>query len=173
MKHIDFILLDLVCLHLAFVIAYILRHGTDGSPYMDQTYRGMAVVMTIVDALVSVAFNTMHNVLKRGYYHELAITVKHSVLVFVILTAYLFSTQKAEIFSRIVLYLTLCFHTVLGYGVRLLWKAHLRQKGVRRKARSLLVVSDEASAAELIRNLKAAPNETFHIAGLILTNRQG
>ena len=171
MKHIDFILLDLVCLHLAFVIAYILRHGTDGSPYMDQTYRGMAVVMTIVDALVSVAFNTMHNVLKRGYYHELAITVKHSVLVFVILTAYLFSTQKAEIFSRIVLYLTLCFHTVLGYGVRLLWKAHLRQKGVRRKARSLLVVSDEASAAELIRNLKAAPNETFHIAGLILTNR--
>ncbi len=171
MKHIDFILLDLVCLHLAFVIAYILRHGTDGSPYMDQTYRGMAVVMTIVDALVSVAFNTMHNVLKRGYYHELAITVKHSILVFVILTAYLFSTQKGEIYSRIVLYLTLCFHTVLGYGVRLLWKAHLRQKGVRRKARSLLVVSDEASAAELIRNLKAATNETFHIAGLILTNR--
>lgn len=26
-KHLDFIILDLICLHIAFIIAYMMRHG--------------------------------------------------------------------------------------------------------------------------------------------------
>lgn len=33
-KHVDFMLLDVLCMQLAFVISYIIRFGTD-NPYTD------------------------------------------------------------------------------------------------------------------------------------------
>lgn len=37
-KHVDFMLLDILCIQLAFIAAYIFRFGT-GNPYMDRDYR--------------------------------------------------------------------------------------------------------------------------------------
>ena len=67
MKHIDFILLDVLCLHIAFVLAYMTRHGW-ALPYGSGDYLNLAVVYTLVDILVLVANRTMKNVLKRGFY---------------------------------------------------------------------------------------------------------
>ena len=41
MKHIDFIIIDLVCLHISFVLAYYIRHGNFYLSHL-QLYRNMA-----------------------------------------------------------------------------------------------------------------------------------
>jgi hypothetical protein len=47
-KHVDFIILDLICLQVAFVLAYALS-GYGVNPYQLILYRNMAVVMEVAD----------------------------------------------------------------------------------------------------------------------------
>jgi len=61
-KHLDFILLDILSLHVAFVLAYITRHGM-ALPYSTPLYLNMSIVYTMIDILVLIANSTMKNVL--------------------------------------------------------------------------------------------------------------
>ena len=51
MKHWDFILLDIFCLQLAFVVAYLVRQGLE-NPYSDQIYRTVAFVFMLCQIVV-------------------------------------------------------------------------------------------------------------------------
>ena len=77
-KHYDFVLFDLFALQFAYLIAYFIRNGA-GNPYGIPLYRNMAVAIELADIAVLFFFETLKNVLKRGYYRELAVTVKHSI----------------------------------------------------------------------------------------------
>ena len=48
MKHIDFIAIDLICLQVAFCIAYVIRHGF-ANPYAQPLYRNMAFVLLLIE----------------------------------------------------------------------------------------------------------------------------
>ena len=127
LKHIDFIVWDILVLQISFVLGYMIRHGWGKWPYLRADYRSLAIVLIVVDILVAVLFSTMHNVMKRGYLKEFTASVKHVALTLGIMTIYLFSTQAGDTFSRITLYLTAGFHLVLGYIVRIVWKALVRR----------------------------------------------
>ena len=72
-KHVDFIILDLICLQVAFVLAYALS-GYGANPYQLILYRNMAVFMEVADLVVLFAMGTLKNVLKRGYYKDFVVT---------------------------------------------------------------------------------------------------
>lgn len=105
LKHIDFILLDMVCLQLAFLLAYFIKNG-NAHLYIDFLYRNMAIIIELADLMVLLVFGTLKNVLKRGHYLEFVKTVKHVFIVGLLATLYLFTVQKGILFSRFVLFLT-------------------------------------------------------------------
>lgn len=123
-KHIDFILLDVICLQLAFFLAYISRHGWT-NPYLENEYLMLAITYAFADFFVLIAIHTMKNVLKRGYYIELTKTLKQTFLMSATVMLFLFSTQSGEVFSRITVFLTGVYHLMISYGVRVLWKKAL------------------------------------------------
>lgn len=90
LKHFDFILLDMICLQIAFLLAYVIRHDS-GSPYIVPLYRNMAIFMELLDIVVMFFYETLSNVLKRGYFREFAATVKHVLLVELFSVLYLFT----------------------------------------------------------------------------------
>ena len=51
LKHLDFIVLDLLCVQLAFYLSYVLRQG-DWNPYAVPLYRNMAIVVELADIIV-------------------------------------------------------------------------------------------------------------------------
>ena len=169
MKHLDFIIWDVVGLHLAYVFAYLIRYNT-GSPYADPEYFSMAVVLTAVDILVAVLFDTMHNILQRDRWMELASMVKHAIFVFAMLAVYLFSLKKGSEYSRITMYLTFGFHMLFGYGLRQMWKNIVIKKGVRLKKRSLLLVADTANVQEVINNLQTVAQAASPVTAIVLTD---
>ncbi|MDV4678642.1 sugar transferase, partial [Enterococcus faecium] len=65
-KHIDFILLDLFCVQLAFYISYVMRQG-DWNPYVIPIYRHMAIFIELENLTIIFLFEAYKNVLKRGY----------------------------------------------------------------------------------------------------------
>ena len=99
-KHLDFILLDVLCLHVAFVLAYMTRHGL-ANPYANYLYSNVAVAYTVADFAVLVMNSTMKSVLKRGFYKEILATVKNVLLVAVIVSVFLFTAQYGVEYSRI------------------------------------------------------------------------
>ena len=126
-KHLDFIILDIICLHIAFVVAYAIRHGV-WNPYAVPIYRNIAFVMTSIDILVILFFETLKNVLKRGYYKEFAMTVKHACLVELLLIFYVFIIQSGEEYSRTTMIMWGVIYSVLTYVIRILWKLYLGKK---------------------------------------------
>ena len=127
LKHIDFILLDIICLHVAFVLAYMTRHGLS-NPYADSEYFNLAAIYTLVDILVLIANRSMKNVLKRGFYKEMEQTVRHVFYVTVLVALYMFSVQAGSTYSRIAFFLLSAYYVLIAYGVRLLWKKFLMKK---------------------------------------------
>ncbi|MBR3225734.1 MAG: sugar transferase [Atopobiaceae bacterium] len=168
-KHLDFMLWDVVCLELAFTLAYALRHGMSLLFRLPAGYRSIAIVYAILDILVAVAFSTMHNVLKRGPYRELVQTVKQVVMVLLCIVLYMFVVHTGDYYSRITVFLTAGLHLVLGYSVRMIWKHLLRSRGIGHARSTMVLVCDEGRVAEVLGNVLPASNIVF--AGVVLTNR--
>lgn len=80
LKHIDFIILDMICLQIAFVMAYFIKNGNIHL-YNNFLYRNMAIILEVADLMVLLIFGTLKGVLKRGHYQEFVKTLKHGFIV--------------------------------------------------------------------------------------------
>ena len=127
LKHLDFIIWDVVCLHLALVIGYIGWKGLE-NPYATQVYQHIAVVFTLIDLVVAVAFSSYKDVLRRGYYIEIVSTIKHVAVVMAAAVLYLFLVEKSAQYSRGVFVIMAGSYLVLLYLMRILWKKVVRNK---------------------------------------------
>ena len=166
LKHFDFILLDMICLQIAFLLAYVIRHDS-GSPYIVPLYRNMAIFMELLDIVVMFFYETLSNVLKRGYFREFAATVKHVLLVELFSVLYLFTMQEGQAYSRTALYLTGVIYAILTYIVRIIWKKILRSR-MSEGNRSLLVVTTKDMAEQVVHNIRENNYERFALSGLVI-----
>ena len=103
-KHLDFFIIDEIVLQISFILGSLIRHGI--MPYNNHIYLNLSIILVLIDAIVMMMLNTMHNVVKRGYYKELTSTVRHCAIVFGLATIYLFATQSGDNYSRVILVLT-------------------------------------------------------------------
>ena len=112
LKHWDFILLDIICLQIAFIIAYFIRQGI-GNPYSDPLYSSEAISFILCQIAVIFFSQSYQGILKRGYYIEFTRTVKHVCMVMFLSMAYLFITQQSNDFSRVVFFRCYLRHLIL------------------------------------------------------------
>lgn len=170
MKHFDFILLDILCLHAAFIIAYMLRHGVQ-NPYMVLEYRKIILIYTMADLIVIFCYGTMKNVLKRGYYKELITTVSHIFLVEAFVTFYLFLSKESSVYSRTTILLLVIYYFIFSYGVRLVWKHHIMDANVLINKRSMLVVCSRRDARRIAKDVSEKKFAMFDIAGFVISDQ--
>ena len=142
-KHLDFIILDILCLELSFLLAYLLYQGSN-LLYAGRLYKNMAIAFVFIDFVVALAAETFRNVLKRGLYIEFIYTIKHAIYVCLLGATYLFLIKSAEEFSRMTFVLTGFIYVFIAYAVRLLWRRHLHRKMSAGGRMNLLIVSGSA-----------------------------
>lgn len=169
-KHLDFILLDVLCLQLAFFLAFFLRQHS-WMPYESDFYRAVGILLTIFDILVSVMLDSMHNVMKRGYYKEAMQTFRHCAVVFLLTILWMFTLKNSDAYSRTIVFLTFVFHLLFGYGVRLLWKRYLSKHGTKSSGKlSLLAVLEPDLAEKMVGRLTGNPLDGYRLTGIVLTD---
>ncbi len=168
-KHIDFILIDVICLQVAFILAYALRHG-NFHIYAVENYQFMAVALIVVDFLVAIMFNSYKNVLRRGYYRELVETVKHVCLVEAVVIAVLFSLKTSAAFSRTVLYIMAAIYVVISYIIRILWKIYVNRSLENSTGRPLLVITNKERIEEIAKAKKKGKYFPYNLAAMIVTD---
>ncbi len=169
-KHLDFIILDEIILMISFLLAMIIRHGS--ITLEKEIYRTLMFVLILADILTILFFNVMHDVLKRGYGKEFSATFRLALVVFLISTGFMFSTQSSNVYSRLILYYTAILHLVLGYASRVGYKKILKRYGgitlLGAEKRSMLAILKAENAEEMTGRLLANPAEPYRIVGLVL-----
>lgn len=167
LKHLDFIVLDLFCLELAFVLAYWVRIGWS-NPYANQLYRSMAIMLLLMDVAAIFFGNVYSNILARGYWKEACSTLRQAALILALSSVYLVMIQGGDSYSRVILVLTASFYFLLSYVCRLLWKRVLPRIPWKTGHDSLLIAATEAYAAEVVESLLNDKRRHFSISGVVL-----
>lgn len=172
-KHWDFILLDTICLQIAYIIAYSVRFGFHKFAYNRDTYRDVGLLLGAFSLIVAIVGNTMHSVLRRNIIEELKKTVIQCGLVFAAIVIFLFSAKDSDQVSRIILFTTLGIYVILSLTVRLIYKRILIRHKTLVKNREMLLVGDEAGIHKAITAFEAYPEESINITGLVLLDKKG
>lgn len=171
-KHLDFMIWDMVSLQLAFVLGYWLRHGLV-NPYGRELYRGVALFLGTADAVVLLMTGVLAGVLRRGMWKELRSCLYSAVVLALATMAYLFMMKLGEDCSRLVLVATFVFYFLLNLGGRLLWKAVLRHHGGSRSSASMLVAANRDNLRQVLAQLRESPYGVPTVTGVVLLDEAG
>lgn len=171
LKHLDFIILDLLCLAGSYVLAFYLRHGNTSRLFSDNLYVNTGIVLLIFDLLTVLLFDTMHNILRRGLLKELTAAIKEDLIVFGCIAIYLFTVKDGDQLSRIVLWVTMLLHIASSYLVFVCWKRVIVRQHDSLEKRSMLLVADEKLAREALERIKSDPTSAINISGIVLADK--
>lgn len=170
LEYADFVLLEMLCINISYVLAYCLRHGWHILPYENSEYLFLAGIISLLDFAIMALFDPFERVLKRRPYREFLASFRHVALVFAALTLYLFLVQESATYSRISICLTFLFDFVIGYIVRMLYS---RTRCARKNhQRSLLVISDEMDVEKVISSIREDDDNGLIICGVCLTDAE-
>ncbi len=169
-KHVDFLALDLACLHFSFILSYIIRHGFV-NPYGTQLYRGMAIFVTIADLVGMFLLGTLNGVVRRSNYKEFAETFKQTLAVFFLAVLYLFSIQESYEYSRVTLFLMSVIYLITSYLVRIWRKYAIVHNHSSKHRRSMLAVTTSDLARDVVAGLLQNNYDAVSLTGIAIADR--
>lgn len=168
MKHVDFIILDILCLQVALMLAYACS-GYGWDIYTPILYRNVAMFLGLADLMLLICRETMKGVIRRGHFREFTMTVKQAVFIEGIALLYLFLLQEGQNYSRLVLLLMPVCYSVVAYAVRELWKWHLQKKKTSGEGKSaLLIAASEDVVERVVKTIKENNYAQYIVAGISL-----
>ena len=168
MKHVDFIILDILCLQVALTLAYACS-GYGWDIYTPILYRNVAMFLGLADLMLLICRETMKGVIRREHFREFTMTVKQAVFIEGIALLYLFLLQEGQNYSRLVLLLMPVCYSVVAYAVRELWKWHLQKKKTSDEGKSaLLIAASEDVVERVVKTIKENNYAQYIVAGISL-----
>ena len=171
LKHIDFVILDILCLQLAFILAYEIRVAK-GIPYLNPLYENMAFVLVIFQLLVSFFGESFCGVLRRGFLIEMKCMIEHEICVMLLAVLYLFMSQQGVMYSRGAFTIMCTLYFFIAYAARIGWKKVIRsRKFAEGEKRSILIITTDAKAANVVKALRGDSYGTYHLAGVALLDK--
>ncbi|WP_165709932.1 sugar transferase, partial [Enterococcus faecium] len=161
---------DLFCVQLAFYISYVMRQG-DWNPYVIPIYRHMAIFIELENLTIIFLFEAYKNVLKRGYYKEAVASIKQSFMLLLVCSLYLITMQDGNDYSRVSLFIMGVVYGLLTYIIRILWKGLLHHRMKNGEDVSLVIVTSQKIAKNVVRNLKEKNYGMYKLSGVIVVDR--
>jgi len=172
-KHLDFLIIDLVLLAGAYVLAFLVRHQWIIPRYLFNPFIQFGIILLIVYLLISLISNDYKDVLHRNKWLELIQTVFQVALTLVILLLYLFITKQSAVLSRWVFVLTAVFAIVLIWPIRVLWKHSIRMRLLRNNIggrEQMLLILEASSLDSSIQEIFNKKYQTYDFCGIVTTD---
>ena len=155
-KHLDFIILDMLCLQIAFVLAYWMTRGF-GDPFEAFSFRLLAMVLTTAQ-LGTILFGRNYSaILRRGYLRELSKTLLYTLTILLMSVLILFVMHVGTVVSRLQLGWTLVLFVPLSFIFRQLRKRMLfrgLKKGKDAFRLSLVLITSKNLVDEALHSLR-------------------
>lgn len=172
LKHLDFILSDLLCVIISLVLSYFIRIG-DFSLFTNNFYLYLTFIYLIINVFVSLFFGSHRDILRRGYWVEFKSTLTHNILCFLMVIVFLFIGKHSETYSRIVICLSAVFSCILMYISRIIIKKliHLRSKKTDKSTTRMLIMANVSDMEAIVQRCLENNLNGFNICGLIVCDQ--
>lgn len=172
LKHLDFMMLDILSLVIAFVLAVRIRFG-DFSHLAENSWQTLLLIACLLDLLVMLFTNPFSGIFRRYGSEELLKSIGlagcNGALLFVLLYVLKLGTH----YSRLTVFIMYALYSVLSLTLRLLWKAVLRSHkvGVMEKMRkSIFVVGTRENMPSLLRSINSGFFQEYAVQGICLVD---
>lgn len=170
-KHLDFIVLDIVVLFISYIVANILRYGSLVHFLREASINVLGVIV-LVNIIGIVVLEAYKNVLKRGYFEELKALCKQTAYMIVGATLYLFAVKQSEEFSRLILFYFVVVYLGIGYISRLILKKIVRKKIIEQPKQRVLLVTESELLEDVMKSLMVGDIRDYEIIGIALLDEK-
>ena len=172
LKHIDFIVLDVVMLQICFVLSYWMWIGIE-NPYSTYIYRYQAVLLTMCQLLVVLFNDSYKNIIRRNKLEEFAATFRFEVSFMLLDILILFMIHQIYLISRMQMGIMAVMYLFGSYFIRLLNKKRIFHSArVREGRKSLMLMTSSSLANEVLGNLTDYNFQDYRVIGLYLMDRE-
>ena len=79
-KHIDFMIIDLICIQIAYMASYFFRHDTLQLYRETSLYAHVNILLIIIDLCYVLLRGTYKNILKRSFIREIESVLVHNII---------------------------------------------------------------------------------------------
>lgn len=166
LKHLDFIILDIVMFQIAYIIGCVIRMGV-APLYLNQLYLNIGLIIILIDICVAFFTEPYHGIMRRGYFQEFKNVLKHVLMVFAGTIVFLYLTQKGQEFSRFVFLWFIPISMILIYAERICWKKWLLKHGrLLYTKQQMLVVTSRNEVESIIQHVEENLFNEFEIVGI-------
>lgn len=171
LKHIDFLIIDLICIQICFFCACMVRKDT----FLDSMdrYIFMAGILLVTFLFIVLFWNLYSGILRRNFKDEFRSVFALVAGLFVALTMYCFATKTSEEYSRAVLFTFMAVALPSIYVLRLGWKEFIRRK-MRNTTGEFLLFGKEEDIERKIAQFTRKKGSGVIVTGIITfekTNR--
>ena len=172
LKHLDFTILDILCLQIALIAAYVMRLGWH-LPYSNEPYERLAIVMVLIDICVVFFFEPYTGILRRGHFQEINASVVFCTIIFAGILAYEVATKQTEIYSRQVIFSYWIISMAIVYLERVVLKSLIlgRMKKEKNLSKMILVTTAEY-AKEALLEFEHLPYRDFTVSGVVVVDQK-
>ena len=170
-KHLDFTILDILLLQLAFITGYIVRHGWM-NPYASEPYRRLAVILVLLDICVVFFEQPYHRIIKREAMAELQQVTVTCSTIFVGMLVYMYAMKMSAIYSRESMFTFWVISICYEFVVHSIYKQFVRSaiKKNRSKA-SMIILTMNRYAEECVRDFERDEYRDFEVTGIVIADK--
>lgn len=172
LKHLDFELMDLVCIEIAFFIAYLIRHSGMIEDTKDWYIR-LGVIMLLIQCVVVFFINDYKGILHRNAWLEFIAVIKHVTVIEAVFIVYEFIMKETDLLSRYVILVSWGLSVIFCYIGRLSLKVFLRSyiTDSRHQAK-MLVLTDKSRVETTMRKILSKPIREYRVTAIAFAKSQ-
>ncbi len=151
----NFVLTDVLCLQIAFVLAHFVITREFSSPFVAENNIFLLAVMTVCHILAIVFSFNYETIIRRGPYEEIVNVLRTATMMFVMVLVYLFVLQQTKVISRLMFGWTTVLYVAVDWLGRTLEKRRIKWKdrNNRGKTYSTVLMTDSGHADKVMQRM--------------------
>lgn len=170
-KHLDFMIVDLAALLIAFFVAYYLKFSTTAT---NTEWRRFVVIISLLNIVIDLITNPYSGIFRRRYYFEIGRTLVTVLTNAILAVLVLYVFKIGANYSREVFLFTYVLYFVLTVLMKYAWKKLLTTGKIplySTKKMSLFIVSTEENAEKDIHSIYATDLPLYEIKGVHIVSK--
>ena len=169
-KHLDFMIVDLAALIIAFFVAYYLKFSTFS---ISTDWQRFVVIISLLNIVIDLFVNPYSGIFHRRYYFEIGRTIATVLTNAILAVIILYVLKIGANYSREVFFDTYIFYFILTVFMKYAWKKLLSTGKIplySTKKMSLFIVSTEENAEKDIHSIYSTDLPLYEIKGVHLVS---
>lgn len=176
-KHFDFMLLDLLCMEISFLVVYMIRFGVQRASVLlsasdfSTPYRKLMIVILCLHIAMILFTEPYSGILRRSAAEECKKVIQYNVYILAGIIFILFMDQSSILYSRLIMFGFPIMDCVLMFIYRYLYKRYLRKEINNKKNQDcMLLIAPYSQINGILHKFYKNKISTVKLVGIILAD---